>query len=174
MVVKNHIKNSGAGHKLPSGSSDLRILWLDLAVAGSEGRKFAAKLAKSENRDVVDYGVSCSDADDQCILEGAAVPGGRRVYRAIFVDKNKRRASSFIDASEIIFDNRLDSGEVRSEKYFVRIPPEYSGKIQVTVDINYLAAHTSFTQRLGIPDFKNVKINSVKKEFVVPALGKME
>ena len=170
LFLNVEVKNSGAGHKMPSGSSDLRIFWLDVAVVGSDGREFAARLAKSGDDNVVDYSISCSDADDQCILEGAAVPGGRRVYRAIFLDKNGRRASSFIDASEIVFDNRLDSGEMRTEKYSVRIAPEYSGKISITVDVNYLAAPTSFTQRLGIPDYKNVKINSVKKEFIVPSV----
>ena len=154
LFLNVEVQNRGAGHKMPSGSSDLRILWMDVAVVGSDGREFAARLAKPVDYNVVDYSVSCSDADDQCILEGAAVPGGRRVYRAIFVDKNRRRASSFIDASEIIFDNRLDSGEIRTEKYSVRIPPEYSGKILITVDVNYLAAPTSFTQRLGIPNYR--------------------
>ena len=97
----------------------------------------------------------------------SAVPGGRRIYRAIFADKHGRRASSFIDANRIIFDNRLDAGEVRLEKYYVKVPPDFSGKILVSIAINYLAAPTSFTKRLGIPDYKNVKINSIQKEFVV-------
>jgi len=169
-ILNVAVKNKGAGHKMPSGSSDLRMLWLDISVFDSNGREFAVRQPAPIDYSVVDYSISCSDVDDQCILAGAAVPGGRRIYRAIFVDKHGRRASSFIDAYKIIFDNRLDAGEVRLEKYYVKVPPDYSGKILVSIDINYLAAPTSFTQRLGIPDYKNVKINSIQKEFTLEQL----
>lgn len=30
IILKVEVKNKGAGHKMPSGSSDLRVLWLDV------------------------------------------------------------------------------------------------------------------------------------------------
>jgi len=174
VIVNVEVKNRGAGHRMPSGSSDLRILWLDISAVDSDGREFAVKQSRQADNNSVDYSISCSDPDDECILAGTAVPGGRRIYRAVFVDKHGRRASSFIDASKIIFDNRLDAGEVRLEKYYLKVPPDYSGKILLSVAINYLAAPTSFTQRLGIPDYKNVKINSLQKEFTLQGVKKGE
>jgi hypothetical protein len=103
-----------------------------------------------------------------------AVPAGSRVYRTIFADSRGNRSLSFIDASKIIFDNRLDAGEVRYEKYVLPVPPEFSGPATITISMNYLGAPPSFTQRLGVPDYLPIRIKTLRKEIVVVKPGNMK
>lgn len=157
LILGIEVENSRGGHKLPSGSTDLRIVWLEVTARTADGREATVRHFRSGKNGGTNYGIAGMTPEDGEILAGA-VPEGSRIYRAIFVDREERRTATFIDAVRIAFDNRLGPAEVRREQYTVSLPPGYDGLVEVRSRLCYLNAPPSFTRRLGLPDFQPVVI----------------
>jgi hypothetical protein len=156
------IDNSKTGHKMPSGSADLRLLWMQLnAVDGDKIIPIAAASAGAGPYDVAGKG-----PDDQQIL-GDDIPGGARIYRAIFVDKTNRQTLSSYNAVQIIFDNRLNASELRKETYFFKVPDNARGKITLRASLNYLPYPSSFSRRFGLSKPESWEITSSSKELLL-------
>ena len=167
IFVLIHVDNERTGHKMPSGSADLRQMWLSLQVA--VGDRVIAVPAGSL-RGAVPYDVAGKGPFDQEIL-GQDIPAGSRIYRCIFVDQSLRQTLSSYNAVRIIFDNRLDAGEIRHETYRVTIPPEARGTVALHASLNYLAYPSSFAARLGLPKPEPVEVASARAEIPVRPLS---
>lgn len=163
-----HINNERSGHKMPSGSSDLRFMWMSVAATGDDGTRFPVVLLPARRNGVPDYSVAGASPDDAEIL-GNDVPPGSRLYRSVFADSKGRQSLFHYDAETHIFDNRLNAAEVRSEGYELHIPTDFSGRITLSATLSYQAAPTSFTRHVQVPDFKPVVIASQKKKISVVA-----
>ena len=121
--------------------------------------------------------VSLSGADrawkgpfDQEIL-GQDIPAGSRIYRSIFVDQSLSQTPSSYNAVRIIFDNRLDAGEIRHKTYRVAIPPEARGAVTLHAGLNCLAYPSSFAARLGLLKQEPVEVASARAEIPVRPLS---
>jgi nitrate/TMAO reductase-like tetraheme cytochrome c subunit len=167
MIVDVAVDNSRTGHKMPSGSSDLRFMWLEVTAASPQW-EFPVRHFDERPGGKVDYGIAGSAPEDHLSL-GTMVPPGSRIYRTIFVDPRGKKVELFADASRNIFDNRLAPEEVRREKYIVTLPPQYTGSVTITATLYYAGAPPSFTRRLGVRDFKPLKVASFRKD--IPVLG---
>jgi cytochrome c554/c'-like protein len=154
MIVRVLIDNERTGHKMPSGSIDLRQLWLSLeASLGGRMIPVPARPASRLNaHDVVGSG-----SFDQMLL-GLDIPRGSRIYRAILVDGAGRPTFASYDAVRIVFDNRLDAGEIREETYHLTIPADAKGTVQLRARLNYLPYPSSFSNRFGLRRPESVEI----------------
>ncbi|HSB78132.1 MAG TPA: multiheme c-type cytochrome [Candidatus Methylomirabilis sp.] len=150
------VDNERTGHKMPSGSSDLRQLWLSLEVnIGGRTISVPARPARRSNtHDVVGSG-----SFDQLLL-GQDIPRGSRIYRAIFVDEAGKPTLSSYEAVRILFDNRLEAGEIREESYHLTIPADARGEVRLHASLNYLPYPSSFSGRFGLPRPESVEIAS--------------
>ncbi|MBI5484383.1 MAG: hypothetical protein HY888_07975 [Deltaproteobacteria bacterium] len=165
-----HVNNSRSGHKMPTGSSDLRLLWLAVTAATDDGTRFPVILHSRRIAGAADYSVAGASSDDATVL-GADVPAGSRLYRSVFVDGKGRQTLFQYDSVKNVFDNRLNAAEVRSEMYDVLLPKGFSGQITLTATLNYLAAPSSVTRRQKVADFKPVVISTQQKRItLVPHL----
>jgi len=158
------VDNSRTGHGMPSGSADLRLLWLELA-ANTMGKTLTIPAVSDKNGDLRDFagtdlylGVT-PIADD--------VPRGSRVYGAIYTDSAGRRTLSSYNATAIAFDNRLKADEIREEEFTFAIPEDAEGKISLVAKLYYLSYPSTFAESLGIPVRKPVEIAVAKKEVIV-------
>ena len=95
------------------------------------------------------------------------IPWGRRIYRAIYVDKTGKQTLSSYDAKRIIFDNRLNAAEIRKETYHYTAPYETDGFVSIVARLNYLPYPSSFSNRLGLPEPKAVEIASCSKKIII-------
>lgn len=163
LFIRVRVDNERTGHKMPSGSADLRQMWLTLQVEVG-GRRIA--IPAGSLRSAVPYDVAGKGPFDQEIL-GQDIPAGSRIYRCIFVDENRRQTLSSYNAVRVIFDNRLDAGEIRHETYRVPIPQEARGTVTLHAGLNYLAYPSSFTARLGLPRPEPVEVASARIEIPV-------
>ena len=159
MTIYVFIDNSRTGHKMPSGSADLRQLWLKVEVYN--GDKIMPVPALMEGPDT--YDVAGKGPFDQEIL-GEDIPKGARIYRAIFIDKKGMQTLSSYDAVNIAFDNRLNASELRRETYHFTVPKDVKGKLTVKASLNYLPYPSSFSQRFGLPGPEAFEISSTRKE----------
>lgn len=153
------IDNSKTGHKMPSGSADLRQLWLQLEAY--DGYKTIPIPAPSMGADT--YDVTGKGPFDQKVL-GEDIPKGTRIYRAILVDKADIQTLSSYNAVRIIFDNRLNASELRKETYYFKVPKNVKNKIILRASLNYLPYPSSFSRRFGLPIPEVFKITFTSKE----------
>ncbi len=159
IIIRVAVDNSLTGHKMPSGSADLRQLWLEL-VANTGDKKMLIP-AQSTGPDT--YDVAGKGRFDDEIL-GSDIPAGDRIYRAIFVDKTGRQTLSFYNSVDILFDNRLNASEVREERYRFRIPRDAVGKVTLVATLRYLPYPGSFSRSLGLPNQEPFEIASTKTD----------
>lgn len=161
--INIHVDNSRTGHKMPSGSADLRLLWLE--VKAIVGDKIIPIPAIYEN-EVDSYEISGLGPFDREIIRND-IPHGSRVYRAIYLDKTGKQTLSSYEAVEIAFDNRLDAAEIRKETYLFTIPKDVPGKITLIAQLQYLPYPSSFAKKFGLPSQEGVVIARAEKELLL-------
>jgi DNA-directed RNA polymerase subunit RPC12/RpoP len=139
--------NRNVGHSMPTGSTDLRLLWLELAVETAGG---SVKIPSASATTEAPYDVAGGGALDAQLL-GADIPPGSRVYRSIFVDMAGVQTLASYHAARIVFDNRLKAEEVRTERYSFRVPDGAREPLVFTARARYLPYPGSFARALSIP-----------------------
>lgn len=160
------VNNGRSGHKMPTGSSDLRFLWLTATASAADGTRFPVTLHSGKIAGMPDYSVAGASPEDATVL-GTDVPPGSRIYRSVYVDANGRQSLFQYDSVKNVFDNRLNAAEIRNEMYDVTLPKGFTGQITLTATLKYLAAPSSFTRRQNVPDFMPVVIATCEKKVTV-------
>ncbi|OGU15286.1 MAG: hypothetical protein A2076_16295 [Geobacteraceae bacterium GWC2_53_11] len=160
------VNNERSGHKMPSGSSDLRFMWLVVNATTADGATVPVELSVSASGSANDYSIAGASSDDAAILQND-VPKGARLYRTVLINSAGRQSLYQYDAVENVFDNRLNAAELRKERYYLKLPALYSGKIKLEAHLYYRAAPSSFTKRLQIKDFSPVLVASQKKVLTI-------
>jgi len=161
------VDNTRVGHRMPSGSSDLRFMWLEILAIAKDGTTLPVSPVQAAPQPATpDYSLAGGSMDDSAIL-GSSVPVGSRLYRAVFVDGTGKQSLLNYDSVAKRFDNRLGPGEKRIEEYSLKLPSSYAGNVTLQATLRYLAAPASFTGWLGVPAFEPVVVSEVKK--VIPA-----
>jgi hypothetical protein len=145
------VDNSRTGHSMPSGSADLRLLWLEVTArtAGSFFVLPAQTTAFGAPTGPEDHAVAGSGSFDSELL-GPEISRGSRVYRAIFADAKGQATLNSYDAVAKLFDNRLKAAEKRKEFYRLTIPEGTAGDVTVEATLKYLPYSSTLTDRLGL------------------------
>ena len=151
------VDNSRTGHSMPSGSADLRLLWIEVVVRiGDEPLGQPAVLLEPETLDESSaYSLAGRGRFDSMLL-GPEIPKGSRVYRAVFVDGAGQATLDSYNAVAKLFDNRLKAAEKRKESYRFMIPEGAKGDITIQATLRYLPYSSAFTDRFGLPFAKAV------------------
>jgi hypothetical protein len=152
MTIEVTVDNSRTGHSMPSGSADLRLLWLEVtAHIGDRVLTLPAGAAESTvTADSISHSIAGYGNFDSRLV-GPEIPKGSRVYRAIFADAKGQATLNSYDAVAKLFDNRLKSAEKRSESYQFTIPEGAKGDFSIEAALKYLPYSSIFTDQLGLP-----------------------
>lgn len=158
------VDNSRTGHKMPSGSAELRFLWLELRAysPGDRAMRTIPILVSADLEGEDRYGVFGGSEIDRDVSKDD-VTEGSRIYRTILVDETGKQTLSSYNATKIIFDNRLSAAEIRKEAYHFRVPENAKGRLLLFADLYYFPYPGSFAKRLGLPKADGVVIASTKK-----------
>lgn len=162
------VNNERSGHKMPSGSSDLRFMWLVVTATADGGVKIPVQPLARPTGSVDDYSIAGAAADDAVILQDD-VPAGSRLYRTVLVNAAGRQSLFQYDAVKNVFDNRLESEEVRQEGYYLKLPARFAGKVMLEARLYYRAAPSSFAKRIQVTDVSPVLVATQKKQITVEA-----
>jgi hypothetical protein len=163
---KNHtlamevtVDNSRTGHSMPSGSADLRLLWLEVKVRiGDELVGQPAVILEPETlNESSAYSIAGRGKYDSILL-GPEVPKGSRIYRAVFADGAGQATLDSYNAVAKLFDNRLKAAEKRTESYRFVIPEGAKGEIVIRATLKYLPYSSTFTNRFGLPSAEEVLV----------------
>ena len=101
MPVDIAITNSGAGHMLPTGLTEVRQMWLEV-------------VATDANSDFI-FSAGSVDA------EGTIDPGAT-IYNTVLLDSKGKRTTHVWNAEKILSDNRIAPGKTKFEKFTSMCP----------------------------------------------------
>lgn len=161
------INNSRAGHNMPTGSSDLRFMWLDIVATTESGQRLAVDLKdQSPATENNVFAVAGASPFDTALL-GDDVPKGARLYRAVFADAQGTPSLFHTETVSNLFDNRLKAEEIRNEALSIHLPVDYTGSINLSAKLCYRGVPSSFTRSLGVEDVAPVVIASVEQKITI-------
>jgi hypothetical protein len=154
------VDNRRSGHRMPTGSTDLRLLWLD--VTARAGDQVLTVPVSGGG-----LGVAGQSKEDAKIL-GKDVAPGSRIYRAIFLDEGGKQTLQSWDAVRIGFDNRLPAGAVVKEPYSLELPKDVRGPVTIEAKLRYLAYPASFAGLMDLAKAPAVDVAAAAKELPAP------
>ena len=160
IILKIIIDNSRTGHKMPTGSSDLRFMYLEVKVVNKDKVISIPAVPVSGLTGYDVTGLQMFDAE----TFGDDLAKGMRIYRSIFVDKTGRPTLSSYEAVNIIFDNRIDACEIREENYELVIPEDSGEAMSVEARLYYAPYPASFAEKLELPKPEAFEISSATKK----------
>jgi len=158
------IDNRRSGHKMPTGSTEMRVMWLELKYqGGGKDVLISAKPYKSGAK--ASYEVAGALESDKRVLN-SDIPVGCRVYRQVFLDKDGKHTMRSYEARSSAFDNRLEAAEQRSEEYDFRVP-KVKGKLSIVATLYYMAYPDTVAKELGVSEAKVIKVSSDSVDLLV-------
>jgi hypothetical protein len=108
------VTNSGAGHDLPTGTTHIRQVWLQVIVTNRQG-DVIFESGKPDSR--------------------GHLPESTILYHTVFGDGTGKKVMNLARAREILKDYRIAAGETKKETLL--LPARLPDEIEVNVTLNY-------------------------------------
>ncbi len=160
------VNNQRTGHKMPTGSTDLRLLWLEVtARAGTRTWPVPLKV-----KALGGYAVAGTGEWDGALL-GQDVPAGARIYRQVFWDDRNEQTLASYEATRSVWDNRLEAGERRIERYDFDVPLDAAGPLRFEARLVYLAYPSAFAKRMDVAAAKPTVVATTTADVALTATG---
>ncbi len=140
--------NQKAGHKIPTGSVEDRILWLHVEAVDDAGNTYHLPVNKkgfegeeytiaSEELAYQDMGVPLDKPNFKGVRR-EYVPVGDRIFRMPFFDPQGRMTIQQWNTASLGVDYRIGPRETKIETYTFEIPYDItSGKVKIKATLNY-------------------------------------
>ena len=113
------VANTGAGHNLPTGATELQQLWLEVTAADGAGREIF------HSGGVDGYG----DPEAEAVTFGT-----------VWLDADGKPTERLWEAAAVLRDQRIAAGGVFTTTYAIPLPPGWIAPVQVRAALNYRAA----------------------------------
>jgi hypothetical protein len=119
MDLQVTVNNTGAGHYLPTGLTEVREMWLDVTVTDAGGKMIYRS----------------GEIDEDGVVDPQAV-----MYQTLFKDKDGQTTHKPWLAAEILSDKRIPPMGSMTEKYSVPVPPGTAMPLKIKVTLRYRTA----------------------------------
>lgn len=139
------VDNTKTGHKMPTGSTDLRLLWLEVTIRTDNG----SFTIPASRKDRLGYDVAGASSFDAQFLTHD-VPKGSRIYRTVFGGQKKEPVESAFNAHSILFDNRLKESERRMEQFSVNLDKWKGQPVLIEAKLMYKMYPSGLAAKLGV------------------------
>jgi nitrate/TMAO reductase-like tetraheme cytochrome c subunit len=156
--------NAKAGHKVPTGSAEERVLWLHVEAVDSEGRTHHIpvdpKGFEGEDYTIASDVLAYQDIGDIKGLDGFAglprdgvVPAGDRIFRLPYLDPQGRMTICQWNTAAFGPDYRLAPLEAVTESFTWTLPDDIpSGEVRVVARVYYSRLVSSVAEYLRVPE----------------------
>jgi len=147
------VRNRGVGHMFPGGTNDSNEAWIDFRVEDEEGRE----VFRSGQ-----------------LLKDRRVDPGAHFYRAVFVDRDSRRAATRNpqDFRSLVYVNVIPPGNADFVRYLVRVPD--ARELRITATLKWRKFNREYTEyvfeKLGRP-VPNLPITDLAVDQVTLGVG---
>lgn len=174
--------NAKAGHKVPTGSVEDRILWLHVEATDAEGRTYhlpvdpkgfegeAYTIGSDRALAYQDFGDIQGIPGFQGLKRDGQVPAGDRIFRMPYLDPEGRMTICQWNTARFGPDYRLAPLEAVLETFTWQIPEEVAeGPVTVTARVFYARLVSSVAEFLKVPEeeWETIEINSHSTAFEV-------
>ncbi len=127
MQFQVDINNKGAGHYLPTGLTEVRQMWLEVAVTDANGKQVYHSGGLDETGNV--------DPDTV-------------IYQTIFEDEEGNATHLPWEAVKVLSDNRVPPMGTVSEPFTITLPADAALPLTITAKLNYQTAPQSMVDEL--------------------------
>ncbi len=156
--------NAKAGHMIPSGSAEERLVWLHVELTDARGRRYHLPVDR-KGFPGEDYTVASAQAlayqdigeiralpDFPGLLRDGQVPAGDRIFRLPYLDPQGRMTIAQWNTAAFGPDYRLPPLKGLNETYTWEVPAGAPpGPVTVTASLWYSRLVSSVADYLGIP-----------------------
>ncbi len=125
--IKIKVINSGAGHYLPTGLTEIRQMWLDVRITDANGKTILRSGA----------------LDNDGKIDGDAV-----LYYTQLGDKKGKPVLNVAFADRVLYDNRIPPKGYAIEKFTFYIPSNAVSPLKVQVTLKYRSVSQSLARTL--------------------------
>lgn len=175
------VVNAKAGHKIPSGSAEERVVWLHVEAKDAKGKIHALPVDRKGFPDEA-YTISdpkalaYQDLGDIRGLAGFAgvprdglVPAGDRIFRLPYFDEQGRMTIAQWNTARLGHDYRLAPLAAVSETFSWSPPDLPPGPVTVTATVYYSRLVSSVAEHLKVPreEWEPVLVSSHVTTFTV-------
>ncbi len=165
--------NAKAGHKIPTGSVEDRIVWLHVTATDAEGKLYHLPVDKkgfegeeytiaSDELAYQDMGLPLGLSDFKGVQRDG-VPVGDRIFRMPYFDPQGRMTIMQWNTKSFGPDYRIAPRETKIEIYTWEIPDDIAiGKVTFKAELNYQKLVKPVADFLDVPkdESETVRINS--------------
>lgn len=165
IVLTATVVNAKAGHAIPSGSAEERVVWLHVEAKDSAGRTFQlpvdAKGFEGEHFTISSATeMAYQDIGDIKQLENfpglkrdGQVPAGDRIFRLPYLDPEGRMTVAQWNTASFGPDYRLHPLEARNETFSWTLPKDLaSGPVTIRAEVWYSRLVASVAEYMKVPD----------------------
>ena len=139
------IKNVGAGHKIPTGVTYIRKMWLEVTAVNAAG-------------DVL--------YQSGHTVEGNHVDPDAVLYQLLFKDAEGELTPKSWKAEDIGYDRRIPAKGYDEQEFHIPAAPD-DGEVQVSVRFLYRSMSQEFADKLGIEDIQVPAIEMARTEVTI-------
>ena len=169
------VVNAKAGHMIPSGSAEERVVWLHVEAKDSAGKTYPLPvdrkgfegeeytIASTNAMAYQDIGFIMDLDGFQGLKRDGDVPDGDRIFRLPYLDPQGRMTVAQWNTAKLGVDYRLAPLKAVNETYTWQLPENLEpGDITVTATIWYSKLVSSVADFLGVPaeEAQPVRISS--------------
>ena len=155
--------NGKAGHKIPTGSVEDRILWLHVTATDSEGKIYHLPVDRkgfegeeytiaSDELAYQDMGLPLGKPDFKGVPRDG-VPVGNRIFRMPYFDPEGRMTIMQWATKSLGVDYRIGPRETRIETYTFEMPDDIAlGRVTFKAELNFQKLVKPVADFLGVPE----------------------
>jgi len=163
VVLKVQLFNAKAGHKIPTGSVEDRIVWLHVTATDINGKVYHLKV-DPKGFEGESYTIASDELayQDMGIPKGIpnfkgvkrdGVPLGDRIFRMPFFDSQSRMTIQQWNTESLGVDYRLSPRETKIETFTWELPGDIPlGKVSFEAHLNYQKLVKPVADFLGVPE----------------------
>jgi hypothetical protein len=161
--LKVQLFNGKAGHKIPTGSVEDRILWLHVTAVDAEGKEYHLPVdpkgfegeeytIAADELAYVDMGIPKGIADFKGVQRDG-IPVGDRIFRMPYFDPNGVMTIMQWNTAKLGVDYRIGPRETKIETFTWQLPEDIPvGKVSFKAELNYQKLVKPVADFLNVPE----------------------
>jgi len=176
------VVNAKAGHMIPTGSAEERVVWLHVEAVDSKGARYhltvdpkgfdgeEMTIASSTALAYQDIGDIQETEGFKGLLRDGQVPEGDRIFRLPYLDPEGRMTVAQWNTASFGPDYRLAPLAAVNETFTWAVPKDIApGPIDITATVEYSLLVSSVAEYLGVPaqEAKAVRMGAHRTAFKV-------
>ncbi len=177
LTLRAELFNGKVGHMIPSGSTEERMLWLEVWATDANGKKWHIPVSPkgfpmeeytiaSDVRAYYAIGDIMEIKGFKGLKRDGNVPKGARIFRKPFFDpKGRMTVCQWYTAENTKLDYRIGPRETKVEKYVWKLPKGVAkGKLKLSANLYYSQIPSSVGEFFKLPksEYAPMLVNSAE------------